>query len=100
MIKKKGSENSPSSQEPLPQAQKRPTISGIDHALTVPTTQGTSLDVSYWDLWFCIVAVQMHDGDLNRLADHIKEERGFYCDRWSVERKRSHIRDLKHRLEE
>ena len=77
MAKKKGLEKSPSSQEPAPQPQKRPTISGTDHALTIPTTQGTSLDLSYWDLWFCIVTVLMHDGDLDRLAKRIKEERGF-----------------------
>ena len=95
MAKKKGLNTSPSSREPAPQPQKRPTISGTDHALTIPTTQGTSLDLSYWDLWFSIVAVHMHDGDLDRLANQIKEERGFHYDRRSVERKRCHIRDLK-----
>ena len=100
MPKKKGLDENPSSQEPAPQAPKKPTILGTDHALTVPTTQGTSLDLSYWDLWFAIVAVMMHDGDLDRLANRIKEERGFHYDRRSVERKRWHIRDLKRRLEE
>jgi hypothetical protein len=100
MPKKKGLEKSASSQEQAPQPQKRPTISGTDHALTIPTTQGTSLDLSYWDLWFSIVAVHTYDGDLDRLANQIKEERGFLFDRRSVERKRWHIRDLKSRLEE
>jgi hypothetical protein len=100
MAKKKGLETSPSSQEPPAHAPKKPAILGTDHALTVPTPQVASLDVSYWDLWFSIVAVQMHDGDLNRLANYIKDERGFHYDRRSVERKRSHIRDLKRRLDE
>ena len=42
----------------------------------------------------------MHDGDLDRLANQIKEERGFHYERRSVERKRCHLRDLKRRLEE
>jgi hypothetical protein len=100
MAKKKGLKKGPSSREPTPQPQKRPTISGNDHALTISNTQGTSLDLSYWDLWFGLVAVQMHDSDLDRLADHIKEERGFHYDRRSIERKRCHIRDLKRRLDE
>ena len=74
--KAKWSEENPSSQEPAPQPQKRPTISGTDLALSLPTAQGTSLDLSYWDLWFCIVAVLMHDGDLDRLADEIKAKKG------------------------
>jgi hypothetical protein len=100
MAKKKGSDKRPSTQEPTPQAPKKPAILGSDHALTLLTPQSASLDLSYWDLWFCIVAVQMHDSDLHRLADHIKDERGFHYDRRSVERKRSHIRDLKRRLDE
>jgi hypothetical protein len=99
MTKKKESGKNPPSQEPPPQVPKKPAILGTDHALTVPAPQGASLDLSYWDLWFCIVAVQMHDGDLNRLADHIKEKSGFIYDRDSIERKRCHIRDLKHRME-
>ena len=46
-------------------------------ALTLPTTQGKSLDLSYWDLWFALVAVRMHDGDLDRLAERIKEREGL-----------------------
>ncbi len=91
----------PLSQEPSPKAPKISTILGTDHALTLPTAQGTSLDLSYWDLWFCIVAVLMHDGDLDRLAKRIKDEKSMIrYDRNSIERKRCHIRDLKRRLEE
>jgi hypothetical protein len=90
-----------SSQEPAPTAPKRPTILGTDHALTLPTLQGTSLDLCYWDLWFGIVAVLMHNGDLDQLAKRIKDEKNMIrYDRNSIERKRCHIRDLKRRLEE
>ena len=101
MVKKakRWEENQPS-QEPARPAPKRATVLGTDHAVTLPTAQGTSLQLSYWDLWFLLVAVQMHGGDLDRLASWIKEDRGFYYDRRSVERKRCHIRDLKRRLEE
>jgi hypothetical protein len=99
MPKKKRSADLPN-QEVGPEAPKRPTILGTDHALTLPTAQGTSLELSYWDLWFSIIAVLMHDGDLDRLAKRIKEERGFVYDRRSVERKRWHLRDLKRRLDE
>jgi len=68
--------------------------------LTVPTVQGTSLQLSYWDLWFSIVAVMMHDSDLDRLAGWIKEDKVVFYDRRSIERKRCHIRDLKRRLDE
>ena len=76
--KAKWSEENPPSQEPAPQAPKKPTILGTDLALSLPTAQGTSLHLSYWDLWFALVAVMMHNGDLDRLANQIKEERGFF----------------------
>ncbi len=98
--KAKRSEENPPSQEPAPQASKKPTILGTDLALSLPTDQGTSLHLSYWDLWFALVAVMMHNGDLDRLANQIKEERGFFYDRKSIERKRWHLRDLNRRLEE
>jgi len=76
MAKKlKRSEENPPRQEPAPKAPKKPTIRGTDDAVTLPTAQGTSLQVSYWDLWFSIVAVLRHGGDLNRLANQIKEEK-------------------------
>ena len=97
--KAKRSEENLSSQEPAPKAPKKPNILGTDHALTMPTGQGTSLDLCYWDLWFGIVAVLMHDGELDSLAKWIKDEKSMIrFDRKSIERKRCHIRDLKHRL--
>jgi hypothetical protein len=82
------------------QPAKTPTPFGPDLALTLPTTQGKSLELSYWDLWFALVAVGMHDGDLDRLAERIKNEKGFFYNRDSIERKRRHLRDLKRRIGE
>ena len=89
-----------SNQEAGSDAGKKPTILGTDLALSLPTDQGTSLHLNYWDLWFALVAVMMHNGDLDRLANRIKEEEGFFYDPRSIERKRCHIRDLKRRLDE
>jgi hypothetical protein len=100
MSKKRASGVNPPSEGTQPEPSKRAIIAGPELVMTLQTAQGTSLNLSYWDLWFALVAVQTHGGDLDRLADHIKEERGFYYDRRSVERKRCHIRDLKRRLEE
>src|SRR4051812_8409754 len=82
-------------QKPL----KKPTPLGPELALILPTTQGEPLDLSYWDLWFALVAVKDLGGDLDRLAERIKNEKGFLYDRDSIERKRWHLRDLKRRLE-
>src|SRR4051794_29736254 len=84
--------------EPSEKPAKKPTPLGPDLALTLPTTRGKALELSYWDLWFALVAVTAHDGDLDRLAERIKNEKGFFYDRDSIERKRWHLRDLKRRL--
>jgi hypothetical protein len=100
MAKRKRAAARSTDQGTHPDAPKRPTIVGTDLALTVPTPQGRSLALSYWDLWFALIAVTMHEGDLGRLAKRIKEEKGLYYDRDSIERKRCHLRDLERRLEE
>jgi hypothetical protein len=46
------------------------------------------------------VAVKDSGGDLDRLAERIKNKPGFFYDRDSIERKRWHLRDLKRRLEQ
>jgi hypothetical protein len=54
---------------------------------------------SYWDLWFCVVALADHDGDLDALAVAVEDGgRSF----WSatIEAKISHLDDLKCRLAE
>src|SRR5690349_484557 len=91
MSKKKGAATSSPTHQAEPVPPKKPTIVGTDHALSWPTAQGTSLHLSYWDLWFALVAVKDFGGDLDRLANRIKEEKGFFYDRDSIERKRSHL---------
>ncbi len=100
MSKKKESEVNLSSKGTELEPSKRAIIAGPELVMSLPTSQGKALDLSYWDLWFALVAVLMDKGNLDRLANRIKEKKGFYYDKRSVERKRCHIRDLKRRLEE
>jgi hypothetical protein len=79
---------------------KKTTPVGPDLALTLPTSPGKVLELSYWDLWFALVAVRLHDGDLDRLSDHLKNVKGLSYSRDSTERKRCHLRDLSRRLGE
>ncbi|MDQ3767897.1 MAG: hypothetical protein M3370_00230, partial [Actinomycetota bacterium] len=52
---------------------------------------------SHWDLWFCLVALLDHDGDLVALGDAIEDEHRFYGHS-DTEAKLSHLDDLADRL--
>ena len=52
---------------------------------------------SYWDLWFCLVALADHDGDLGALAEAI-EEGGRLPGGGTAEAKLSHLDDLGRRM--
>src|SRR5260370_32788575 len=83
-----------------PKAAKKPTPVGTDRALSLPTSKGKTLHLSYWDLWFALVAERDFDGDLLRLARQPAGDRSsLYYSRDSAERKQSHLLDLSHRLE-
>jgi len=72
---------------------------GTDPALTIPASQGAHLNLAYWHLWFALVATRDCGGELGRLAERLGQERSIVSiDRRSVERKRSHLRDLERRL--
>ena len=78
---------------------KKPTPLGTDQALELPTAKGKSLDLIFWDLWFAMVAVKDCDGDFERLSHRLGQQKCvFSFDERSVERKRSHLRDLGKRL--
>jgi hypothetical protein len=54
---------------------------------------------SYWDLWFCVVAVADHDGDPDALTAAIEDGgRSFWSG--TIEAKLSHLDDLRLRLAE
>src|SRR5437588_2688846 len=72
---------------------------GTDLAVTVPAAQGQPLPLTYWDVWFALVAAKDYGGDLGRLAKRLGEEKSSLSSgRESAERKRSHLRDLQKRL--
>jgi hypothetical protein len=98
MAKKRPGANLPSPEQEAGN-QNKVAVSGPNTALSFRGVHGKSLELSYWDLWFCLVAVKMHDGDLDRLAKRIKEEKGLFYNREWIERKRWHLRDLQARLE-
>ena len=52
---------------------------------------------SYWDLWFCVVALADHDGDLEELTVAI-EEGGRLSGGGTAEAKLSHLDDLRRRM--
>ena len=54
---------------------------------------------SYWDLWFRVVAVADHDGDLDALVAAIEDRDGSFLS-GTVEAKLSHLDDLRLRLTE
>ena len=82
-----------------PKPAKKPTPLGTDTAITLPVAKGKPILLTYWDLWFALVAVRDCGGDFVPLADRIKERKSFFSiDRRAVERKRSHLRDLEKRL--
>ena len=75
MSKKKESEVNLSGKGTEPQTPKKVTIAGPEVVMSLPTPQGKALDLSYWDRWFALVAVLMDDGNLDRVANRIKEQK-------------------------
>lgn len=74
---------------------KKPTPLGTDPALTVRTSEGKSIVLTYWDLWFALVAVKDYAGNFGRLAKSLKEGRSsFFLNSRAAERKRCHLRYL------
>lgn len=59
------------------------------------------VDWSLWDLWFCLVAVRDHDGDLDALADVFVDaiRDPIYGNSKPGEAKLSHLHDLAERLD-
>jgi len=85
--------------EKPPKAEKRPSPVGTDRALSLPVSNGKTLHLTYWDLWFALVAARDFDGDLLRLARQLAGDRpSLHYSRDSAERKQSHLLDLRRRL--
>src|SRR5947207_944525 len=78
---------------------KKPVPLGTDLAVAMPAAQAEPLPLTYWDVWFALVAANDCGGELGRLAERLGEEKTVVSfGRESAERKRSHLRDLQKRL--
>jgi hypothetical protein len=77
----------------------KPTPVGTDRALSLPTAKGQGLHLTYWDLWFVLIAVRDFNGDLLGLARQLAAYRisRHYQRSW-VDRQQSHLLDLSRRL--
>jgi hypothetical protein len=72
---------------------------GTDTACTVVGDSGTEVLITYWDLWYALVATDQFEGSLEGLAAHFREERArAFCSRERAIGKLSHLRDLQQRL--
>ena len=67
-------------------------------AIAIPTPVGGDLDLSYWDIWYALLAHDQFNGELENLAQELRKMRQqmFYGD--DANRKLSHLRNLQHRL--
>ncbi len=71
---------------------------GTDHALELSTESGQTMALSYWDLWFALVANANFDGSWDQLVTHLRSQPG--ASSRLAERKLSHLRDLQQRLQQ
>src|SRR5216684_3238911 len=73
---------------------------GNERALILKPPAGKRLTLSYWDLWFSIVAQRLFDGDFAALRIELRRLRdAAYLGREKYTAKLSHLIDLRRRLE-
>jgi hypothetical protein len=77
---------------------KKSTPVGRDCALVLPTASAPPLELSYWDLWFALVADVDFDGSWERFAAHLRGRKNQGGSSRLAERQLSHLRDLERRL--
>ena len=81
-----------------PKRPKSPVPVATEMAIHVTTGDGREVPLSYWDVWYALLAKDRFDGDLERLVRELRELRkgSLYSD--DAKRKLSHLRDLQQRL--
>src|SRR5689334_10123754 len=77
---------------------KKSTPVGRDCALVLPTASAQPLALSYWDLWFALVADADFDGSWERFVAYLRGQKNQGGSSRLAERKLSHLRDLERRL--
>ena len=77
---------------------KQPAPAGLECALALSVPSKPALALSYWDLWFALVADADFAGSWERFVEHLRAQKATGTARDLVERKLSHLRDLQQRL--
>jgi hypothetical protein len=77
---------------------KKSTPVGRECALVLPATSGQALELSYWDLWFALVADADFEGSWDRFVEHLRVQKNQGGSSRLAERKLSHLRELERRL--
>jgi len=77
---------------------KKSTPVGRECALVLPAASGQALALSYWDLWFALVADTDFDGSWDRFVEYLRMQKNQGGSNRLAERKLSHLRELERRL--
>ena len=77
---------------------KKSTPVGRESALVLPAASGQALELSYWDLWFALVADADFEGSWERFVEHLRVQKNQGGSNRLAERKLSHLRELERRL--
>jgi hypothetical protein len=77
---------------------KKSTPVGRECALVLPAASGQALELSYWDLWFALVADADFEGSWERFVEHLRVQKTQGGFSRLAERKLSHLRELERRL--
>ena len=73
---------------------------GPDCALVLSAVSRPAMALSYWDLWFALVADTDFEGSWERFVEHLRGQKAKGVGRDLAERKLSHLRDLQQRLQQ
>lgn len=73
---------------------KKSTPVGRECALVLPAASGQALELSYWDLWFTLVADADFEGSWDRFVEHLRVHKTQGGSSRLAERKLSHLREL------
>jgi hypothetical protein len=79
---------------------KKPAPVGPECALVLSAASRPALALSYWDLWFALVADADFAGSWERFVEHLRGQKAKGVGRDLAERKLSHRRDLQQRLQQ
>jgi hypothetical protein len=71
---------------------------GPEGALVFSAGSRPPIALSYWDLWFALVADADFEGSWERFVEYLREQKAKGVGRELAERKLSHLRDLQQRL--